>query len=455
MQIDLINTQNSEAPYMGISLTLGTVDELLHAGQTTEGTVIFASGNRVNIRLTDRTILRARLSEGVILAEGDRVWLSVREKNAASMVMELLEVIGENPDSPENMGTALKKAGIPNNKLNIEIAAALKEYGLEIKAEIIEKTTAVLEKYPKASIIAAVFAVANDIEIDMTSMGIVSALEESSYKAHSSLTGIFRLLSGMTEQNINGSLNPVQTVINKSDLDTVAANEEFGRLSPRPDDALKRLMDEGFDSIKGSGFDLEGELEKVFFAGTSGPEAAGQIKAAGEKLVFHLQLLRTCCLKQRQGGGKDVLREIDKLLQSLKLFSSLERLSYMQIPIIIADKRETLELYMLKKDAGARPTEPGAIKILIALDTQNLGRVEALVGIRDGSISIDFKLAEEKAAECFREGAGALYGQASLKGYKILSLRFQTFSEPVTPVNAHEILSGGDHEGSTNINIRV
>lgn len=455
MQIDFTNTLVCEAPCGAISLNLGRACDLLNAGQTAEGTVLFASGSHVNIRLSDRTILRARLSEGVILAEGDRVWLSIREKSASSIVMELLGVSSERAEHHEDPGVALTKAGLQNTKLNMEIAAALKECGLEFKAEFAEQTAAVLAKYPKTGAIAAAFAVGNKIEIDANSMNIVSELQNSGFKVHSTLTGILSLLSVMNEPERNGNHHQPQPIITDTDLQNGVKNEEYGLSQLKSDGNLKRLFDEGFYKVKGLGIDLDGELEKAFFARAGHIQDGSIIKAAGEQLVFQLQLLRAFCSKQCQNGEKDIIREIDRLLLGLKLFSSLSRLSYMQIPIIMDEKRETMELYALKNNEGARPADPGTMKILIALDTQNLGRVEALVGIRDGRISVDFKLVGPKATDYLREGASALYDLASSSGYRISYLRFQSIVEYVTPVNALEVLSGGDREGNININVRV
>ncbi len=395
MQTGIVNTAVPGESVHGTLLLYGTGhrQDTLRIGQTIQAEVIFSSEEAANVKVSNGPVLRARLAAGVRLAEGDTVWLAVKAKNGDNLVLQVVAeeetglAAGKTPES------ILSRAGLHPTLLNLSLAKALREAGLSAEVDVVIQAAAILEKFPDVDVNAALFAAVNEIDGNYENLMIINSLQRSDFKVADILIRIFSLLTG--QEALKAENAP-----------------------PGPDGLGEQSLN-----------------AQSFFAEVNKPEDAGSLIKTVDQLKGRLEFLKTAALSSA-GKEKSAAAEVDRLLHGIKLFGAINKYSYMQIPVILGGKPLTSELYVFKTKKGSRKTGADSTSFLLALDTENLGHIEALVGIRNDCITIRLRASEIEVADYLRSRTAALYEMISIQGYRLAGVLFQTEKDPVTPMAA-------------------
>ncbi len=143
----------------------------------------------------------------------------------------------------------------------------------------------------------------------------------------------------------------------------------------------------------------------------------------------------------------------DKLSEQAKLPDSFERFHYMQIPLQNGPNRQTAELYIMKRNARGKKVDPENATMLIALDTQNMGRVESMIKVENKSVSLRFRLEKTGLVAYFKNHTVDMHESLAQEGYRLADVRCALIEAPVTPVTAEGELSAefGDREGKFSV----
>ncbi len=507
MQISSIHTAAPEELLRGNLLnSIGSAADALSQGQVVEAEVLFVSEGMANVKLANGSIVRARLDNGVSLSQGDAVWLSVKENDGNSLVLQVLRP-AESGSPANTLVELLAKAGVPSSRVNLELAAALTDSELPLEPAVIKQAGNILEMFPEASMKAAVFAAANKLEISAQTLRVLDSLLQSDFKASDLITRIFKLLTAPVSSKppapvpdtptpiiIKGQASrpaenglpaaatqpgatdagekaaPAQNVLETGLAQGFPAGEETqaarvsaglihrngtGGQSPQPspesiaaENAVRPDSgeDDGWQQLLKAGTDRTGNAkhedwlkaaEKSFYAEIEKPEDAAALKKAAEGLIGRLELLKAFTDGAESAGHAAL--ETNKLLGGLRLLDCIDRYTCMQIPIMTGGRPSTLELYVFNKKKKARKAGPDSTTVLLALDTEHLGRVEALVSIRKNSFAIRFNLENDAVSNYLRERTVALYNMVSARERHLSGVQFQTGGESVTPMTAPKI----------------
>jgi hypothetical protein len=206
-------------------------------------------------------------------------------------------------------------------------------------------------------------------------------------------------------------------------------------------------------SVEGNRGELKA-AQASFFAKVEKPEDAAALKQAGERLLGNLEQLRNG-LDMRSDAGRGAAAEADRLIGGLKLMEAIDRYSYMQIPVMTGNKPWTVDVYVFNKKKGVKKTNPAATTVLLALETENLGPVEALVTIKKSDISIRFNLRDERIADYFKSRTVALYNMVSAAGLRLGGVQYQTAEQPVTLLTAQKAAEQFEAGLNRKINVRI
>ena len=507
MQISLTHSAAPEELLRGNLLnSVGSAGDALSKGQVVKAEVLFASKDMANVKLANGSIVRARLDNGVTLSQGDTVWLSVKESDGKSLVLQVLR-----PDeggSPANsLAELLTKAGVSNSRVNMELAAALTDSELPLEPAVIKQAGNILERFPEAGMKAAVFAAANKLEVNSQMLGVLDSLLKSDFKVSDLLTRIFSQLTGQAASQTPSPAQGERTTIitnnqatrpaadglsaitarsgetNNGDETAQAHNvlkegptqglrtgteaqatrttgglihKTTGGQSPQPSPAKADIInaapldfdeDAGWQQLLKAGSSRMGNAErqdwlkaaeKSFYAEIEKPGDAVALKKAAEGLAGRLELLKA--FADSTDSTRHAASETDKLLGGMKLLDSIDRYACMQLPVMMGSRPSTLELYVFNKKRKAKKAGPESTTVLLALDTEHLGRVEALVSIRKNSFAIRFNLEDDAVTDYLRERTVALYNMVSDRDRHLSGVQFQTGGESVTPMTAPKIV---------------
>ncbi|QZY56617.1 hypothetical protein [Crassaminicella profunda] len=89
----------------------------------------------------------------------------------------------------------------------------------------------------------------------------------------------------------------------------------------------------------------------------------------------------------------DILNNITNLKNSLEFVDKLNQFqTYFQIPIFLDDEKKNLDLYISKNHKNKKKINPKDVKILVALDTKTMEKIQVLIEIKDKNITCNFKV---------------------------------------------------------------
>ena len=169
-------------------------------------------------------------------------------------------------------------------------------------------------------------------------------------------------------------------------------------------------------------------------------DSASKIKQTYEQLITQLSLLRASAKQPSPPNySRDsILRQIDVLRDGLNLMDSLNsRHQYVQIPLYFYEKEADLELYVMKRGGKKKKISAEDATLYFAINTHNIGVVEALIHItKNKYISLDLRAGEERTLGRMRDGGSELRRALADKGYKLSRVTYRATVERLTPANA-------------------
>ena len=110
--------------------------------------------------------------------------------------------------------------------------------------------------------------------------------------------------------------------------------------------------------------------------------------------------------------------ELKNLGDNLRFISQLKDLIYVQIPLVVNERKTACELYVFKHGGRAKRAD-GSVCALVCLDTANLGRVEAYIVKDNRSVLCQFRVPEGEDGEPFRSNVRLLADGLMRYGYTL------------------------------------
>jgi len=189
---------------------------------------------------------------------------------------------------------------------------------------------------------------------------------------------------------------------------------------------------------------LQSFIEKMFTRiGRDARDAPNMLQKAQEELFARLSLLEEAL---RQSGGpqrEGVAQQTRQLMDHMRALGRIEQFTYVQLPIQQGGWAQTAELYICRNNGrGGKRIDPENVRILLALDLEHMGHVQAFVTIRGKDVSMRLDVAHQQGADFFRSQTVALHGLLSESGYRLLENRVQVQSEAIALESALETLAG-------------
>lgn len=177
-------------------------------------------------------------------------------------------------------------------------------------------------------------------------------------------------------------------------------------------------------------------LDDIFARLTGEPDDGTKLKKARDELYTKLVLLKEELSGAELSGKTELVEQAQKLINHIKAINDINQYVYTQIPIMLNGKYETAELYFFKKKKGGRKIDPENTKILLALDLENLGRFEGLVGIKGKEVSLRIEVSKDEAKNAFLQNTIKLHGMLAEIGYKLTNVYVKTIEKETTVDNA-------------------
>ncbi|MCK5129562.1 MAG: flagellar hook-length control protein FliK [Clostridiales bacterium] len=169
------------------------------------------------------------------------------------------------------------------------------------------------------------------------------------------------------------------------------------------------------------------------------------------KLVELKETIKTTDLK----NSKTIIDKADKVILQNKMTQDVNRFTFLHIPFNLNNAKQTAELFIFRNNKSKKNKEDDQTRILIGLDTQNLGRFEAMIQAHQKNLSIVFSQENDRAQEVIKLRAKGLEAKLSKMGYTLSEVKVERLLERTTVVNAEEAIKNNISSSSSFIDYKI
>lgn len=152
-------------------------------------------------------------------------------------------------------------------------------------------------------------------------------------------------------------------------------------------------------------------------------------------------------------AGPDVARQLDGLANHVRLLGDISQYVCQQLPVSVNGRNSTVELYVLNRGKRGKKINPENANMLIALDTEHMGRVEALVNIAKKNLRVRFGVESPELVGLVGAQSAALGKALQEIGYRLSDMRTQVISRPVNPLTVSEAVEPAVPAGSLDVKV--
>ncbi len=185
-------------------------------------------------------------------------------------------------------------------------------------------------------------------------------------------------------------------------------------------------------------------------------QTGGSIKKTVAELPQTVKALKSALVQSDINNKEVCLKCADQALKQMELGSRTVPFEYMQLPISMKDgEYRTAELYVFKRKGGKKTSGEAGLTILVALDTQHIGRVETLIKETGSSILIEFRLEQPETTDMFKSNELALEKAAIAAGYRLTGVRYAGLETKTSVFNAAGLMDDDAGSPAEGVDVRI
>ena len=189
-------------------------------------------------------------------------------------------------------------------------------------------------------------------------------------------------------------------------------------------------------TAKGGAENLSAMFEKLFTKiQTDDPTLGAKLAEAKNELFARLSIMQEAMAAADSSSKAELLDTTGRLINHVRLLNNIDQFMYMQLPVILAEEKKTVELYLFKRKGGRKP-DPENVNILLSLDLENMGRCEAFLNIKGKDVSVKMKVAGKEQKDFLGENIVLLHNMLDQNGFKLTGTDISFSEENVTLLTA-------------------
>jgi len=238
-----------------------------------------------------------------------------------------------------------------------------------------------------------------------------------------------------------GDTNTLQSPLSALAHDFSALLSEIPEFRGTPAEALERFS-EMLLKIAGENASAEGsQTEKLeslldkLFTRVADSGAGAKLQGAREELFARLSLIEEAIARAAPAARAEMLDNVNKLMEHVKVLNSIETFAYMQLPVKLGDERKSADLYIFKRKGGRKP-DPENVNILLSLELENMGHWESLINIKNKDVSLRMEVGGEMEMQHFSDNTVLLHDMLGQVGFRLVSTDIAYSQDETTPLTA-------------------
>ncbi len=156
-------------------------------------------------------------------------------------------------------------------------------------------------------------------------------------------------------------------------------------------------------------------------------------------------------------GGESIAAATGQIDDSMRLMSQLNssNVYYYQIPVNLAGRNTTAELFVMKREPGKKKIDPNNSVLFISLDTDHLGRFESLIDVKGKNVTVNFRTEKQEINDFIKENINYLYSGLSDSGYKLVDTRYALIDSATPPTKLEQVLSKMAEASRAKVDLRI
>lgn len=185
-------------------------------------------------------------------------------------------------------------------------------------------------------------------------------------------------------------------------------------------------------------------------------QSGEDIKRTAGEMSRGLKTLKSELIQTDNKYRELCLKSVDQAMRQIAMADRTAHFEHMQIPFAVKEgEHRTAELYVFRRKNGRKSPAEAGRSILVALDTDHMGRVETLIREESGSISLEFRLQNPDMTGTFKKNSAPLQKAVEAAGYRLSGMRFAGLEKKTTVLNAGEMVSLDAGEATHGIDVQV
>lgn len=232
-------------------------------------------------------------------------------------------------------------------------------------------------------------------------------------------------------------------------------SETSGKPATQTDATLSKWLNDQVSLLKGelqgldarSQVDLKQMVEK--FVGKPllqvGSDADQLLKDLHLPKLVHdirerLELVREALPQMNDAAAASMRPLVYEADTALRFFNQVNSYNtFVQIPIEMNQQEARGELYVMQRKGKRGKIDPENFTIFLALDTENLGKVESLANAHNRHVTLNFRVANEEVRDIVKELHKTLYLGLKEKNYQLVDMKVRLLDdEPMTILTANK-----------------
>ncbi|MCL1975928.1 MAG: flagellar hook-length control protein FliK [Firmicutes bacterium] len=181
-------------------------------------------------------------------------------------------------------------------------------------------------------------------------------------------------------------------------------------------------------------------IEHLFIKDSkSAQELASKLLFLTQEMQIRLELLERVLERSSLPQKEALLQQTGRLLQQ-NIILQEQRPLCLQFPLFFAKQPFTAELYIYRRKKAKQTIDPHQATVLLALNTEHLGRLEALIRLRQKDLDIKLEVSRLEAIDFMKKQSPALSTLLAKAGYRLNSAIVQPLTKKTSPQTAEQVL---------------
>ncbi len=164
------------------------------------------------------------------------------------------------------------------------------------------------------------------------------------------------------------------------------------------------------------------------------------VKRLYRELLAKLEVLKEAAELPGLVQKNEIASRIESIENNIRFMNQLNNCTtYIQIPVSMPGGIAAGELYVLKRDSKRKRIDPENVTMLVSLDTENIGKIDSLIGINKKNITLSVRASDERVIDFIKGYHKDLYERLYEKGFKLVDFKVRKTEEDVHLMSAERV----------------